>query len=77
MESLVGLGKCSINADDLFQITSSRTREVLQGTISKLESIQQNASLAPGFLNLVRVVRGISEVVSVSFSATYIWPIQY
>ena len=68
MENLVGLGKCSINADDLFLITSSRTREVLQETISKLKNIQQNVSLTPGFQSLVRVVRDISEEVSVSFS---------
>ena len=53
---------------------SRRHTPVLQGTISALKLIQQIAGLAPvpGLQSLVGVVLNISELVNVSFCATYI-----
>ena len=57
----------------------SRTHTVLHGMISSLKLIQQIVVLAPvpGFPNLVGVVLNISEVVNVSFGATYILHVKY
>ena len=41
---------------------------VLQETISKLENMQQNESLAPGVRSLVKMVWDITKVISVSIS---------
>ena len=53
-----------------------KTHTVLQGTITALKLIQQIVGLAPvpGLQSLVGVVLNISEVVNVSFGATYILP---
>ena len=53
--------------------TRSRTHTALQGTITALKLIQQLVGLAPipGLQSLVGVVLNISEVVNVSFGATY------
>ena len=50
-----------------------RTYTVLQGTITALKLIQQIVGLAPvpGLQSLVGVVLNISELVNVSFGATY------
>ena len=57
----------------------SRTHTVLQGTICALKLIQQIVGRAPvpGLPNLVGVVLNISEVVNVSFGATYNLHVKY
>jgi hypothetical protein len=56
-----------------------RTHTVLQGTITALKLVQQIIGLAPvpGLSSLVGVVLNISEVVNVSFGATYISHVKY
>ena len=67
--------ECSLPPPSPLDATDeSRTYKVLQRTISALKLIQQIVGLAPvpGLPNLVEVVLKISEVVNVSFGATYI-----
>jgi hypothetical protein len=57
----------------------SRTHTVFQGTITTLKLIQQIVGLAPvpGLQSLVGVVLNLSEVVNVSFGATYVSHVKY
>ena len=57
---------------DATQAGASKTKTVLQGTITALKLIQQIVGLAPvpGLQSLVGVVLKIAEVVNVSSAAT-------